>query len=375
MSQLSSPTNPQPEWHVLSCGERLGPFTRDELRTRLETHPEGWSASVWRPGMIDWRAAEGVTALTAKTAPLEEPQAQAEGSQLVEPRRVEPPAPRNTAGELRVLSYATLKALPRSLKTLAETPAAPKIEALTPELSSEWAAVMTSELRAIATSELPVLVGPAPTETSEWAAVATSELRAIPSSEFSVTPHLPIPVAAAPSRTPLFVLAALIVLSAVALGTSLTLRLLRAYEASAAQARSAPRPPPLPAWPLRLAAPPAALQAPAEPAADVAVVNAALPSEPQQAQHAHTRAAKREAEGDRSRSAASRLSSVRVSAASAPVRVGNDSETPIVCSLPRGTVAPVLAELPDAHSRWFAVRCGAQAVGWVQDKYLGPLSH
>jgi hypothetical protein len=400
------------------------------------------------------------------------------------------PAVRNTAGELRVLSYAALKALPRELLAHAAQMAGPAepatssaavvaatssaaldaatssaaLDAATSSaardaatssaardaatssaardaalaLSGEWAAVATRELLAIATSQFRGMSVRAvsPAETSEWATVATSELRAIGTSEFhalatsgpvnsalrAVTtresrlrsslpsmivseptalelvsqrgdgaagaaayddeparptkPDLPVyrrqqVSSRAPLSAPSLVLCGLLVAAAIALGTAVTLRLLRAAEAQRGRAPAyarAPMPPDrVPVTPAILVAPPPEAALPAEPMPVTAVEPAPLPPRRTRAQRPRAR------EHSGETSAASRASRVRIDAAWAPIRVGNDAASPVVCSLPRGTVLSVLAELPEAHARWFAVRCNGQAVGWVQESYLAPL--
>jgi GYF domain 2 len=465
MSHSSSPTDQHSEWHVLLQGERLGPFSPDALRAVLETHPDGWQASVWQLGMLDWRAAESVAALLA-AAPAPEPP----GGQILLARgtaRFDSAAPRasagglrDTAGELRVLSYAERTAPARE-----PPPAAPPAQPITPtpEATGEWSLVATSELRAFGTSELQALSAPepSPAETGDWAAVGTSELRVLVTSTSSaqatlselraVTTRDVLPDAAlpsviisaetstelpsfssraerearpaaggAPTPTPralpvyqarptgrpasfgaralalrphagLLIMGSLLLLSAGALGISLTLRWLRAAEAGVGHERAYARAP-LPPLPTeqpgvahartRALRPHEALPAPTVPALPAADAPPASDLSPPAATHETTlaepaepharRAAKhaRPLAGGADSGAASRVDSVRVTAAWAKVRVGNDAEARVVCMLPRGTVRPVVTALPSAGSRWFALRCDARTVGWVHESDL-----
>jgi hypothetical protein len=178
----------------------------------------------------------------------------------------------------------------------------------------------------------------------------------------------------------LLIMGSLVLLSAAALGISLTLRWLRApgprgsHEHVYARAPLPPQreeslpqaaalPPPVPE-PRDVETPPALA-----PIA-VAAADATTHAEPA------PRAAKRTREvgaGAEPR-AARQNASVRVTATSAKVHLGNDVKAQVVCSLPRGTVRPVLAELPGTEARWFAVRCDAGAVGWVHESDLAPLA-
>jgi len=90
---------------------------------------------------------------------------------------------------------------------------------------------------------------------------------------------------------------------------------------------------------------------------------------------ARTRRRSREAASSADTQATSRVASVRVTAAWAKVRLGNDAAAQVVCLLPRDTVRPVLTELPSTDGRWFAVRCDARKVGWVRGSELAPLEH
>jgi hypothetical protein len=410
--------------------------------------------------MLDWRRAESVAALTAEGPSSE---ALGIGAPLVEPARASLRAARDTAGELRVLSYGE-----RS-----EPPPAPPPEvaptqpiAPTPDATGEWSMVATSELRAFGTGELVALSAhePSPAETSEWSAVLTSELRAFGSSELpvlvtdlssaqatlselrAVATRDKLPDAALPSvivsaetstelpsfafraeqdaprargamtptpralpvynaapagpppglagarmralrfararmralrsHAPVLVMGSLLVLSACALGVSLTLRLLRAPELQISQERAYPRAPlppqpmeqppfdPVPAPPA--AALPAAETSPASEPFPPAATDDAMLAEP--AREGATRS--REVGGGRDTGAAHSVDRVRITAASAKVRAGNDVEAQVVCSLPRDTVRPVVATLPGTTARWFAVRCDARAVGWVQESDL-----
>jgi hypothetical protein len=482
MSQPNSPTDQPSEWHVLLRGERLGPFPRHALRALLDTHPDGYQASVWRLGMLDWRAAANVSALTSEAAASEPPsvsysRADPSASSAAAPQaaraargaEVDPPSPsavfsRDTAGELRVLSYEERKELPREPRV--DVAPARSIAPIL-EVTGEWSTVATGELRAFGTSELVALSGlePSPALTGEWASVATSELRAIGTSELRVlarnpsstqstlselravatgdllresartsvifsraqpsastilsaetatelpsftfraerdvlsaargaaTPTLPAPrerdataartgatttprdlraysappASRPPSRLALLVMSSLLVLSAGALGTSLTLRLLRASEP---QPRAYPRAP-LPPQPVETRAPEP--EHTSDPVAVAPVLDAA-PAEPTQRREAKRPAKRsRKAEDSADTWAASRVDSVRVAAPWANVRAGNDAAAKVVCALPSGSVRPVLAELPGAQGRWFAVRCDARAAGWVQEQDLAPV--
>jgi hypothetical protein len=357
-------------------------LSREELRALLETHQDGWQASVWRLGMFDWRAAASVAALTAE-APASEPEPPA----YVAPSSPAAAKPDRTS-EWDAVATSELSAINRSeLRALSER---------APE-TGEWDAVGTSELRAIGTSELRVLATrqpSAPATISELRAAKPHELlresvlptvviSAETSSElpsFSwraerdassapsparemVTPTprglrvpKPLPASRPPSRAPLFVMAGLVALSALALATALTLRWLRAHEPRTSQERAYSRAP-LP--PLRKEPTPDPVTAPAMLALPVA--EARPPKRTRQVERGpHTRSA-------------SRVSSVRVSTASAKVRAGNDAEAQVVCTLPQGTVRPVLTEMTRMGARWFAVRCNAQAVGWVHESDLAPL--
>jgi hypothetical protein len=403
-------------------GERLGPFSRDALRVLLDTHPDGWTAPVWRLGMLDWRAASSVPALTAE-APAPQPLLVGTSAPLDEPPRAA--ALRNTAGELRVVSYAELKVPARELRVEAAAPAA---RTLSPATSGEWAAVGTSELSAIGTSELRALsLGDSPRppmtmhelpavhsgrslaeqalpsvivsgETStelpsfSWraerdprslAAVAGSDAPARPAAQQAATPtprslpaHNHAPLSQRPSRAPLFVMAGLLLLSATAFGVALTLRWLRAYESNVSHARAYARAP-LP--PRRELTPrdPVARQVPALPAAEAAPTFDATPARLEQdsspanpSRSPAARAAKpvRERAAAVGSIAARSGDSLRVSAASAKVHVGNHAEAKVVCSLAHGTVRSVLTELPGAHGRWFAVHCDDKSVGWVNER-------
>ncbi len=490
MSDPSSAIDPPPEWHAFLGGERRGPLSRDGLRALLDTHPDGWAAPVWRLGMLDWRAASSVSALSA-AAPASEPPLVRTSAPLEDPPKVT--APRNTAGELRVLSYGELKAHVREVRVDSAPPpvtpdtdvpsvsapfaSAPSPEPLptnepspeplrasmpSPAVTNEWAAVGTSELSAIGTSELRALSldDKPPSETSEWAAVGTSEFRAVGTSEFralelvepsaaktvhelpvfkpselresalpsmivsdqtatelpsfnfraqtepparapdarapdarapSISPpahqtatptprSLPAyshkPASPSPSRAPLYIMGGLLVLSATAFGTVLTVRSLRAYEAQAKQERTYRRAPPPPR---ALLSPPAAVVATrpvaALPEAEALPALDAIPSapapEPASATLAITRRPERRsrvAERGRETVAVRNIDRVRVSAASAPVRIGNHAQAKVVCTLARGTVRSVLTVLPGAQGRWFAVHCEDQSVGWVHEQ-------
>jgi hypothetical protein len=289
--------------------------------------------------------------------------------------------------------------------------------------TSEWGAVGTSELRAIGTSELRALATrqpSAPATVSELRAVTLPEaLREsvlptmIVSGETStelpsfgwrsepdapsapaparetVTPtprglpvYKPLPATRPPSRTPLFVMGGLVLLSALGLGTALTLRWLRAHEPSTTHEHAyarAPLPPPQkaptpdPVTSSAMLALPVGEAPPAlDPISHASAHDTTL-AEPARPGATHTAKRSRAAEHGPSTRAASRVHSVRVSAASAKVRAGNDLEAQVVCSLPRGSVRPVLTEMPRMGARWFAVRCDAQAVGWVHENDLAPL--
>jgi hypothetical protein len=192
---LSSSPNDQREWHVLSRGERLGPFSRAELRMLLDTHPERWHASVWRPGMFDWRPAANVFALTQGAA-KPQPLSNQPGALLVEPPRASVRAPRDADGELRVLSYeerescvralgpavapATLMPNPVITVTATTPPPAPSLA-----VSGEWSAVVTGEFRVVGATELRALnaIETDLGASGEWSRVATSEFRVVDTSE------------------------------------------------------------------------------------------------------------------------------------------------------------------------------------------------
>jgi hypothetical protein len=67
------------------------------------------------------------------------------------------------------------------------------------------------------------------------------------------------------------------------------------------------------------------------------------------------------------------VTSVRIRAPWAPIRVGIDGRAAVLCSLPRGTILRVFAQLPGRKARWFAVRCDTQTVGWVHENFLASL--
>jgi hypothetical protein len=167
-----------------------------ELRALLDAHPERLHASVWRPGMLDWRPAAGIIALT-QGAPTHEPWSAHPEAPLVEPRRVSVPAPRDASGELRVLSYAeppmTDPGRAVAPATRAPTPeisdSAPSVlPTRTVALSGEWATVATDEFRAVDSNKLQAASPPqAELDASrEWNRVATSEFRVVETSELRV---------------------------------------------------------------------------------------------------------------------------------------------------------------------------------------------
>jgi hypothetical protein len=196
------------EWHVLMLGARRGPFALAELRALLETHPERWNASVWRPGMLDWRAAASIRALIqgAQTA---QPLWIGEGAPLLDPPHASAHAARDASGALQVVSYEARNApaLARGLETASAGPtrsceataAAPTVSATRSlAVSGEWSLVVTSELRAISATELRALA------LKQSSAPATvSELRAIPKTLFQREAAVPALVLSEPTRTEL----------------------------------------------------------------------------------------------------------------------------------------------------------------------------
>jgi hypothetical protein len=337
MSLPKTQSDPNVEWHVLLRGERRGPYTPAGLRDLLETHPDGWSASVWRPGMLDWRPAREVESL----------QNDARGAQPVSPRKAEPISGRTDASGLPPVTVELTAELPASGHELSRSarPSSPSLRAS----RAEAAFILT------------------PSESEVALRVAQTRTRAAPL--FAATTH-EMPSYSRPRRSPrtlyyLFAIGSLLLIS--------VLLLLSKWRAAPMATPSAAAPPALaphavvPQLQEPAAAPPPPPVAVAiAPATHAAEAPAITPAAVLDAAPARVPAAA----ASQSERAEASVTRVRVRAHWAPVRAAADPSAKVLCSVPRGKVLEVSGQRPGTHARWFSVHCDAQTSGWVHENFL-----
>jgi hypothetical protein len=340
MSLAESSTSLLSEWHVLLHGQRRGPYSLAALHEVLESHPEGWSASVWRPGMLDWRPALGVAALApAGETSLLSARADLRGSSSCS--RADPRV--STRAQPEPSLEARMSTREPNLVSLLDAPSA----AVTAELVTATARAPRPRAPAVAetTHDMPVYRPRRKARRWHYLAAIGGALSALP---------LAIALAlrsATPSGSPADTRASTHEPDRDRARTSA----LRAPPSALAMKPSAP-----------VLAPAPAITAPS--AAAPGASRESLPSSPAPREHLASASAPEQLE-----QTAHMSRHVRVRSRWAPIRAEADPSARVLCSVPRGTALVTFGERPGTHARWFHVRCDAEVTGWLHENFLASL--
>jgi hypothetical protein len=340
MSLPNSPPDLAREWYVLLHGERLGPYTLAALWDVLATHPEGWAASVWRPGMLDWRPAQRVPALTQRTEsaanvapPL--PAVSATSSRAEAPASTS--GPRADASEVR--SHADPHA--STFRARADPHASTSTSG--PQAEARASTRPSAQTHGVATR----------TRTAPLMAATTHDLPAYspPATPRAKLPYLLLAAGFVALSALLFALLSPRAAPRAATSSSRAESTATSPSAAATEAREAIAPLP--------AAPSAAANTASAPAERVASTTSAPPAPSPRVQ---TESHARQPEAGQKH--------VRVRARWAPVRAAAAPDAEVLCSLPRGTELSTFGERPGTRARWFSVRCDNQTLGWLHENFL-----